>query len=239
MSGAAQGSVIVALDVPDAARALDLADRLGDEAQIYKLGLELLVGGDFWVVADALRARGKAIFADVKLFDIPATVARAVTSLVARGVDFVTVHGNQAILEAAVAAARGRSRVLAVTVLTCLDEGDVRDLGFGCDIPSLVLSRARRALEAGADGVVASVREAAQLRATLGPRLLVVTPGVRPVLNREEPIDDQKRTASVEDAARAGADHIVVGRPVRDAADPRSALAAINSVWRAARRETS
>ncbi len=237
MSGPPSGSVIVALDVPDAPRALALADRLGEEARIYKLGLELLAGGDFWTVAEALRARDKAIFADVKLFDIPATVARAVTRLVARGVDFLTVHGNQAILEAAVDAAGGRSRVLAVTVLTCLDEGDVRDLGFACDVPSLVLSRARRALEAGADGVVASVREAALLRAALGSRLLVVTPGVRPVLNREEPADDQKRTASVEEAARAGADHIVVGRPVRDAADPREALAAINRAWRTARGE--
>ncbi len=235
MSAAADGSVIVALDVPDAKQALDLVDRLGDEARIYKLGLELLASGEFWSVADALRTRGKAVFADVKLFDIPATVARAVERLASRGVDFLTVHGNQAILEAAVTAAHGRSRVLAVTVLTCLDEGDVRDLGFACDVTSLVLSRARRALEAGADGVVASVHEAAAVRAALGPRLLVVTPGVRPVANREDPADDQKRTASVEDAARAGADHIVVGRPVRDAADPHAALVAINRSWRAAR----
>jgi orotidine-5'-phosphate decarboxylase len=239
VSAPPRGSVIVALDVPDAAHALGLAERLGEEARVYKLGLELLAGGDFWTVAEALRSRGKAIFADIKLFDIPATVARAVDRLAERGVDFLTVHGNQAILEAAVAAARGRSRVLAVTVLTCLDEGDVRDFGFPCDVPSLVLSRARRALEAGADGVVASAHETALLRDALGSRLLVVTPGIRPVSNREEPADDQKRTASVEDAARAGADHIVVGRPVRDAADPRAALAAINRAWRKARGEAS
>lgn len=235
MSGPPPGAVIVALDVPDAARALALVERLGDEARVYKLGLELLAGGDFWTVADALRARGCGVFADVKLFDIPATVARAADRLAERGVDFLTVHGNQAILEATVSAVRGRARVLAVTVLTSLDEGDLRDLGFRCNVEDLVLSRARRALEAGADGVVASVRETALLREALGPRLLVVTPGVRPVLNRAENGDDQKRIATVEEAARAGADYIVIGRPVRDAPDPRAALGAINRAWNAVR----
>jgi orotidine-5'-phosphate decarboxylase len=139
-------------------------------------------------------------------------------------VALTTVHGNQAIMEAA-AAAKGDVKVLAVTVLTSLDRGDLDDLGFDCDVGQLVLSRARRALQAGCDGVVSSGLEAPMLRQHLGQRLLVVTPGIRPVENR--PVDDQKRTVDVAQAFVNGADYIVVGRPIRDAADPRAAAEAI------------
>ena len=141
-----------------------------------------------------------------------------------RGVTFATVHGNQSIMEAA-AAAKGEVKILAVTVLTSLDRGDLDDLGFKCDVSELVLSRARRALEAGCDGVISSGLEVARLRESIDPKLLVVTPGIRPVDNRPE--DDQKRVVTVEQAFRNGADYIVIGRPIRDAADPRAAAVAV------------
>ncbi len=216
--------LIFALDVADAQAARSLVERLGTSVRFYKLGLELFMGGEYFGLIDWLAARGVRIFVDLKFFDIPATVAAAVRQLRGRGVSFATVHGNQSIMEAA-GAAKGDVQVLAVTVLTSLDRGDLDDLGFQCDIEQLVLSRARRALAAGCDGVVASALEVRALRAALGDRLLVVTPGVRPVDNR--PMDDQKRVVSVAEAFAAGADHIVVGRPIRDAADPQAAAEAI------------
>ena len=137
-----------------------------------------------------------------------------------RGVTFATVHGNQSIMQAA-GEAKGDVKILAVTVLTSLDRGDLDDLGFDCKIEQLVLSRARRALEAGCDGVISSGLEVKMLRQFIDQRLLVVTPGIRPVENR--PTDDQKRVVSVQQAFEYGADYIVVGRPIRDAADPRAA----------------
>jgi orotidine-5'-phosphate decarboxylase len=218
--------LIFALDVADAAQARALTERLGEAVQFYKLGLELFMAGGYFELVDWMVARGKKIFVDLKFFDIPATVASAVRQLNGRGVTFTTVHGNQALMEAA-AAAKGDVKLLAVTVLTSLDRGDLTDLGFQCDVQELVLSRARRALEAGCDGVVSSALEVAKLRERIDRRLLVVTPGVRPVENR--PADDQKRVVSVSDAFRSGADYIVVGRPIRDAADPRAAAEAIQS----------
>jgi orotidine-5'-phosphate decarboxylase len=216
--------LIFAMDVPDAARARQLAEALGDSVRFYKLGLELMMSGGYFELLDWMVARGNKVFADLKFFDVPATVAAAVRQLSGRGVTFVTVHGNQGIMEAA-AAARGNVKILAVTVLTSLDRGDLDDLGFACDVERLVLSRARRALEAGCDGVVASGLELPALRRAVDRRLIVVTPGIRPVENR--PVDDQKRVVTVDQAFRDGADYIVVGRPIRDAADPRQAAEAI------------
>ena len=216
--------LIFAMDVPDADRARSLATELGDSVKFYKLGLELMMAGGYFDLLDWLVQRDKRIFVDLKFFDVPATVGRAVARLTDRGVSFATVHGNQSIMEAA-AAAKGDVKILAVTVLTSLDRGDLDDLGFDCDVGELVLSRARRALEAGCDGVVSSGLEAPRLREAIDPRLLVVTPGIRPVDNR--PTDDQKRVVSVEQAFINGADHIVVGRPIRDAKSPRAAAEAI------------
>lgn len=213
--------LIVALDVPDAEQARALVDRLGDTVWFYKIGLELFTAGGYFELIDWLTARGKRVFADLKLFDVPATVERALRRLVDRGVHFTTVHGNDGILRAASGVQRGELKVLAVTVLTSLDRGDLDDLGFACDVDALVLSRARRALELGCDGVISSGLEVPKLRSALGERLLVVTPGIRPVDNR--PVDDQKRVVTPEDAFRGGADHIVVGRPIRDADDPAAA----------------
>lgn len=215
--------LIVALDVPGADEARALVERIGDAAVFYKVGLELFMTGEATALINWLRARDKQVFADLKLFDIPATVARAVRRLNGSGVRFVTVHGNDAMMAAAAEAADDVS-VLAVTVLTSLDRGDLDDLGFDCDVDQLVLSRARRAAEHGCAGVVASGFEAAALREALGDRLLLVTPGIRPVDNRD---DDQKRMVTVPDAFANGTDYIVVGRPVRDADDPAAAAARI------------
>ncbi len=223
--------LIFAMDVPDADSARRLADRLGDSVQFYKLGLELCMAGGYFELLDWMVSRGKKVFADLKFFDVPATVASAVRNLTGRGVTYATVHGNQGIMEAA-AAAKGDVRILAVTVLTSLDRGDLDDLGFECDVEKLVLSRARRALEAGCDGVISSGLEARLLREGVDDKLIVVTPGIRPVENR--PADDQKRVVNVEQAFAYGADHIVVGRPIRDADDPRAAAEAIQRTIAAA-----
>jgi orotidine-5'-phosphate decarboxylase len=215
-----------AMDVPTPEAARRLADQLGDAVAFYKLGLELFTSGSAFELLDWLVERNKKIFLDLKLFDVPATVAGAVRNLRNRGVTFATVHGNQAIMEAAAGAADGVG-ILAVTVLTSLDRGDLDDLGFQVDVEALVLSRARRALEAGCAGVVSSGLEAKVLRAGVDDRLIVVTPGIRPVENR--PSDDQKRVVGVAEAFGNGADYIVVGRPIRDAADPRAAAEAIQA----------
>jgi orotidine-5'-phosphate decarboxylase len=218
--------LIVALDVPSVSDARALIAKLGDEAVFYKLGLELFMTGDYFELVDWLVAHGKRVFVDLKFFDVPETVRSAVRALRGRGIALATVHGNQKMMEAA-AAAKGDVKILAVTVLTSLDRGDLDDLGFACDVDRLVLSRARRALEAGCDGVISSGLEAPMLKRELGDRILVVTPGIRPVENR--PVDDQKRTVDVAQAFANGADYIVVGRPIRQAADPAAAAAAIQA----------
>ena len=218
--------LIVALDVPTVSDARALVATLGDEAVFYKLGLELFMTGGYFELVDWLVARGKRVFVDLKFFDVPETVRSAVRALRGRGIALATVHGNQKMMEAA-AAEKGDVKILAVTVLTSLDRGDLDDLGFACDVDRLVLSRARRALEAGCDGVISSGLEAPMLKRELGDRILVVTPGIRPVENR--PTDDQKRTVDVAQAFANGADYIVVGRPIRQAADPAAAAAAIQA----------
>jgi orotidine-5'-phosphate decarboxylase len=216
--------LIFAMDVADPQAARLMVEKLGDAVVFYKIGLELFMSGGYFELLDWMVACGKKIFVDLKFFDVPATVAAAVRQLRGRGVTFATIHGNQAIMEAA-AAAKGDVKILAVTVLTSLDRGDLDDLGFSVEVEKLVLSRARRALEAGCDGVVSSGLEAPMLRQFIDHRLLVVTPGIRPVENK--PVDDQKRTVDVAQAFANGADYIVVGRPIRDAADPRAAAEAI------------
>lgn len=223
----AKDRLIFAMDVPDCARARELADELGDAVTFYKLGLELMMSGGYFELLDWMLARNKKVFADLKFFDIPATVGSAVRQLKDRGAAFVTVHGNQSIMEAAAENKGDEMKVLAVTVLTSLDRGDLDDLGFDCDVSALVLSRAKRAFEAGCDGVISSGLEAPKLREFIDNRLLVITPGIRPVDNK--PGGDQKRVVSVEQAFINGADHIVVDRPIRDAENPRAAAEAIQA----------
>jgi orotidine-5'-phosphate decarboxylase len=215
------------MDVPDCDRARALADELGDSVTFYKIGLELMMSGGYFELMDWMLERDKKVFADLKFFDIPATVGSAVRQLKDRGASCVTVHGNQSIMEAAAENKGDQLKVLAVTVLTSLDRGDLDDLGFDCDVGALVLSRAKRALESGCDGVISSGLEAPRLREFIDNKLLVITPGIRPVDNK--PTGDQKRVVSVEQAFRNGADHIVVGRPIRDAASPREAAESIQA----------
>jgi orotidine-5'-phosphate decarboxylase len=219
--------LIFAMDVPDCDRARELATELGDAVTFYKIGLELMMSGGYFELLEWMLERDKKVFCDLKFFDIPATVGSAVRQLKDRGASFVTVHGNQSIMEAAAANKGDSLKVLGVTVLTSLDRGDLDDLGFDCDIADLVISRARRALEAGCDGVISSGLEVPKLREHIDSNLLVITPGIRPVDNK--PTEDQKRVVTVETAFANGADHIVIGRPIRDAADPRAAAEAIQA----------
>lgn len=210
--------LIVALDVPSVAQAKVMVDTLGDAVVFYKIGLELFMSGEYFELLEWLRDKGKKIFVDLKFFDVPATVGRAVAQLNGKGVTFATIHGNDSIMRAA-AANKGDVQILAVTVLTSLDRGDLDDLGFDCDVQELVLSRAKRAVQIGCDGVVASGHEAKAMREKLGHGFMVVTPGIRPIDND----DDQKRVVTAAQAFTNGADYIVVGRPIRDADDPKSA----------------
>ena len=214
----ASDRLIVALDVPTVSAAKELVTVLDDTVVFYKVGLELFMSGDAFELVNWLRERDKKVFVDLKFFDVPATVGRAVSQLNGLGITFATIHGNDAIMQAAAAAAEDVD-ILAVTVLTSLDRGDLSDLGFECDVSELVVSRARRAVVHGCAGVVASGQEAALLRRELGNTLLVIVPGIRPIDNQ----DDQKRTVSAEQALRDGADYLVVGRPIRDADDPKGA----------------
>ena len=218
--------LIMALDLPSIEEAQALVIALGDSVVFYKVGMEIFMCGDYFGFIEWLKQQGKKVFVDLKFFDVPATVGRAIAALSHRGVDLATIHGNDAIMEAA-AANKGDLKVLAVTALTSLDRGDLNDLGFDCDVRDLVLSRAKRALAIGCDGIVSSGLEVQMLREALDHKLLVITPGVRPVDNREE--DDQKRVVSVESAFQNGADYIVVGRPIRDAQDPRAMAQTIQS----------
>ena len=211
--------IIFALDVETPEEARAWVEKLEPRVKFFKVGLQLFLAGGFDIVEWILK-RGSEVMLDLKFFDVPQTVASAVKQLAGRGVSFTTVHGHDAILRAAAEAQQG-VKILAVTVLTSLDQGDLIDLGFQCSPKELVLSRARRALQVGCDGVVSSGLEAAKLRQELGDNFLVVVPGVRPVENR---VDDQKRIVSVRDAFLNGADYVVVGRPIQKAADPLKAV---------------
>ncbi|TAN04619.1 MAG: orotidine-5'-phosphate decarboxylase [Rhodanobacteraceae bacterium] len=220
----ARDRLIFALDVPDRASAVAWMDRLGEAVSFYKIGLELLSGGDYFHVLDELARRGKKIFADLKFHDVPATVAGAVHGLAQRPATFATIHcDSRAMLEAA-AAAKGSLQLLAVTVLTSNDADDLAALGVAGEPAEVVIRRARLAKAAGIDGVVCSGADLPRLRAALGRDLLAVCPGIRPA---GPSTDDQKRTVDVPTAFAQGADFIVVGRPIRNAPDPRAAAAAI------------
>ncbi|MCF6263058.1 MAG: orotidine-5'-phosphate decarboxylase [Xanthomonadales bacterium] len=216
--------LIFALDVADINSARALVNTLGDSVQFYKLGLEFFLSGHYFELLQELKDQGKKIFADLKFFDVPATVAAAVSQLSRHGIDFCTVHGNDGMLKAAVEAA-GDMKILAVTALTSLDQGDLNDLGFQVDAQTLVLSRARRALELGCAGVVSSGLEVSELRNQVDNALITVCPGIRPIAND----DDQKRVVTVTEAFANGADYIVLGRPIRAAADPKAAAEAIQA----------
>ena len=223
----ADDRLIVAMDVPNALAGLKLADELGDAVSFYKIGLRMLTGGGLGLANELKAERGKRIFLDMKLFDIGATVEAAVRGLAQFDLDFLTVHGDPQVVNAAKQGAAGsNTKILAVTILTSLDRGDLDDclIKDGL-IPDLVTERAGRALEAGADGVIASPQEAALIRALpIADDKLIVTPGVRPT---GAALGAQKRVATPASAIRDGANHIVVGRPIWQAENPRAAAQAI------------
>lgn len=217
--------LIFALDVPDIGEAKRLVTRLADSVVFYKIGLELATSPHYFELLRWLIDQNKKVFADLKLYDIPATVAAAVRQLSRSGASFLTVHGDRAIMEAAAGAKGDRLRILVVTVLTSIAPRDLAEMGIGLGLGELALLRAKQAVAAGCDGVIASGLEAAALRHALGREALIVTPGIRPADGARN--DDQRRVVTPTLAFRAGADHIVVGRPIRDAADPYRAAAAI------------
>lgn len=219
--------LIVALDVPNVVQGLDLAARLGDAVSFYKIGLGMLTGGGFALANELKHERGKRVFLDMKLFDIGATIEAAVRGIAQYDLDFLTVHGDPQVVRAAAEGKSGKElKILAVTVLTSLDRADLdANLIKPGDIHEITLERAARALDAGADGVIASPQEAAMIRALpQAAGKLIVTPGVRPAGAAQ---GDQKRIASPAQAISDGANHIVVGRPVWQAADPAAAARAI------------
>ncbi|TNF20794.1 MAG: orotidine-5'-phosphate decarboxylase [Rhodobacteraceae bacterium] len=219
--------LIVALDVPHAVAGLELATRLGDAVSFYKIGLGMLTGGGLALANELKQEHGKRIFLDMKLFDIAATVEAAVRGLAQFDLDFLTVHGDPHVVRAAKEGAAGKDlKILAVTVLTSLDRGDLDEaLIAPGDLRDIVATRAARALEAGADGVIASAQEAAMIRALPEAQgRLIVTPGIRPAGSAA---NDQKRIVTPGRAVAIGADHIVVGRPVWQATDPRAAAQAV------------
>nr|WP_309502412.1 orotidine-5'-phosphate decarboxylase [uncultured Roseovarius sp.] len=219
--------LIVALDLPNALAGLEMAQRIGPQVNFYKIGLGMLTGGGLALAQELKQEHGKRIFLDLKLFDIGATIESAVRGLAQFDLDFLTVHGDPHVVRAAREGAAGTPlKILAVTVLTSLDRADL-DAGMTQpgDLAEITTTRAARALEAGADGVITSPREAAQIRALPeAAGRLIVTPGVRPA---GAALGDQKRVATPATAIANGADHIVVGRPVCAAADPAAAATAI------------
>ena len=210
--------LIFALDVQSKDEAQRLVKELGDSVRFYKLGLELFMADGYFATITWLTNQGKKVFVDLKFFDVPQTVASAVRQLQSFKPTFATVHGNDAILKAA-CQEKGDTKILAVTVLTSLDQSDIEALGFTVNIEDLVYSRAARAMALGCDGVISSGLEAPRLRRGLGQGITIVVPGIRPVRNT----DDQKRTVDVEEAFANGADYIVIGRPIKDNPDPKKA----------------
>ena len=210
--------LIVALDVPNADKAKALVGELGSAVEFYKIGLELASTGSYFGLLDWLVQQGKQVFADLKLYDVPATVSAAVKQLRNSGASFLTVHGDKSIMEAA-ASEKGSLQILAVTVLTSMDNQDLKQMGIGIDVKDLVLERAKLAIAADCDGVIASGLEVASLRQTLGNKPIIVTPGIR--LANSSTTDDQKRIVTPKIALKGGANYIVVGRPIRNALNPR------------------
>jgi orotidine-5'-phosphate decarboxylase len=221
--------LIVALDFSEIAAARALVARLGDSVSFYKIGMELAYGGtaadNGFALADELAGRGKKVFLDLKLHDIPNTVQRATAQIARRGVDFLTVHAFPQTMAAAKAGAEGSPlKLLAVTVLTSYDDEDLAAAGYRFPVRDLVPHRAQQAKALGIDGLVAAASEAEELRRSLGPDMILVTPGIRPA---GDMAGDQKRVATPAAAIAAGADYLVVGRPITQAADPRAATEAI------------
>ena len=221
---AARDRLIVALDLPTVAEAEAMIDRLGPAVSFYKIGMELAYGGGL-PLAEKLIAQGKQVFLDLKLHDIPNTVQRAASQVARMGATFLTVHAYPQTMKAAKAGVAGSGlKILAVTVMTSYDDGDLKTAGYAHGVAELVARRAQQAKAAGVDGLILSAEEVAAQRAALGSDMLLVTPGIRPA---GADVGDQKRVMTPARAIGLGADHLVVGRPVTQAVDPRAAAEAI------------
>jgi len=219
--------LIFALDVPEIDQAKDIVTELDDSVNFYKIGMEMLMTGSYFELLNWLIERDKKVFVDLKFFDVPETVGRTIARLSDYGATFATIHGNQLLMEKA-AENKNDLKILAVTALTSLDRGDLDDLGFDCDIQELVISRAKRAFEAGCDGIVSSGLEVPYIRKYVDNKLIAVTPGIRPVAND----DDQKRVVDVATAFKNGSDYIVVGRPIKNAENRYQAASDIQKIIR-------
>ena len=219
--------LIFALDVPEVSEAKKIVTELDDSVNFYKIGMELLMTGQYFELLDWLIARDKKVFVDLKFFDVPETVGRTIARLSDYGATFATIHGNQALMEKA-AENKKNLKILAVTALTSLDRGDLDDLGFDCNVKDLVISRAKRAFEAGCDGIVSSGLEVPYIREYIDNKLIAVTPGIRPIAND----DDQKRVVDVATAFQSGSDYIVVGRPIKNADNRYEAATNIQKIIR-------
>lgn len=220
-------NIIIALDFPDFDSARDMVNILGDQASFYKIGLEMMASGDYFKMIDFLKNNNKKVFADLKLYDIGKTMSRAIKNLAQYDIDFLTIHAaSREIMEQA-AQAKENVKLLAVTVLTCLDHNDLLQMGFdqAKNLQQHVVSRAKLAIDCNIDGVVASAQEAKLLRDDLGQGFDIVTPGIRMVDSN----DDQKRAVTPKDALMAGASHLVIGRPVTRSQDPLQSLSQIIS----------
>jgi orotidine-5'-phosphate decarboxylase len=216
--------MIVALDVPSVAEAEKLVARLDDSVTFYKIGYQLAYAGGLPMAHDLIRA-GKKVFIDLKLHDIGNTVASGVAGIAKLGATFLTVHAYPQTMKAAVEASRGSGlKILAVTVLTSYDEKDLKEAGYALGVADMVAQRARQAKAIGIDGIVSSAEEAANLRSIVGPDIALVTPGIRPTGSA---IGDQKRVMTPARAIAAGADYLVIGRPIVAADDPKAAAQAI------------
>lgn len=225
--------LVVALDFPNTDLALNLVDKLGSAVDFYKIGLELMMTGNYFTLLSALEKRQKKIFADLKLYDIPQTVGKAVANLTSYNIELLTIHTANAEMMLSANENKKHLKIIAVTVLTSLNEQNLLEMGFDANIslPNLVCQKTKLALQCGLDGVVASALEAKILRTNFGNNFAIITPGIRPSNSEDnQKITDQKRVATVELAIKNGSSHLVVGRPITASANPVLAVENINKI---------
>ncbi len=221
-----QDKIIVALDFEDFDSAKNMVEAIGDQVNFYKIGLEMMASGDYFKMIDYLKNNGKKVFADLKLYDIPATIGRTIRNLAKYDIDLLTIHSSSRAIMREAVANKGNMNLLAVTALTCLDENDLNEMGFDPELSmeEQVVKKAKLAIVCGVNGLVASPQEAKALRSTLGNNFIIATPGIR----LEESSDDQKRVSTPRSAIKAGSDYLIIGRPITRSENPRSVVESIN-----------
>ncbi len=220
-----QDRIIVALDFEDFESAKNMVEKIGDQIGFYKIGLELMASGDYFKMIDYLKNNGKKVFADLKLYDIPQTVGKTVKNLAQYDIDLLTIHASSRAIMREAVDNKGNMNLLAVTILTCLDESDLDDMGFNqnLSVEQHVINKAKLAYSCGIDGVVASSQESRAIRGNLGNDLIIATPGIRLGYTA----DDQKRVTTPHQAIKDGSDYLIIGRPITKAQDPRAIITQI------------